>query len=130
MPNGIPIASDSSTAASISPSVWMLSSHSPISANETNAKNTISAARPPPKRHTSRVEAAIVPTQVSHSKTSMKAVTSHSQNERKPSSTAKTGLGFAAVRCSSSQSWASSSLLGSCSQVSEAGQLKSPLSRK
>jgi hypothetical protein len=108
----------------------MLSSQSPISANETNAPNTIRAGRQPPKRQTISTDAAIVPTQVSHSKTSMKAVTSHSQSERKPSSTAKTGLGSAAVRCSSSQVCASSSLRGSCCQVSELGQSKSPLNRK
>ena len=71
-----------------------------------------------------------MPTQVSHSKMSMKAVTSHSQSERKPSSTANTGFGLAAVRCSSSQFCALSSLPGSCFQVSDAGQSKSPLSRK
>ena len=108
----------------------MLSSHSPISANETKAPNTISAARQPPKRHTISTEAAIVPIQVSHSKMSMNAVTSHSHSERKPSSSAKTGFGLSAVRCSSSQSWASSSLRGSSSQVSDAGQSNSPLSRK
>ena len=100
----------------------MLSSQSPISANETKAPNTISAARPPPKRQTSSVEKAIVPIQVSHSKKSMKAVTSHSHSDRKPSSTAKNGFGLSAVRCSSSQFWALSSLRGSSCQVSEVGQ--------
>ena len=108
----------------------MLSSQSPISANETKAPNTISAARQPPKRQTSSAEAAIVPIQVSHSKKSMKAVTSHSHSERKPSSTAKNGFGLSAVRCSSSQFWALSSLRGSSCQVSEVGQSKSPLQQE
>ena len=81
----------------------MLSSHSPISANDTNATSTISAARQPPKRSTIRTDAAIVPTQVSHSSTSLMAVTSHSASARKPSRIAKMMFGFSAVRCSSSQ---------------------------
>ena len=71
-----------------------------------------------------------MPTQVSHSKMSMNAVTSHSHIERKPSSTAKTRLGLSAVRCSSSQFWALSSLAGSCFQISDEGQSNWPLSAK
>ena len=81
----------------------MLSSQSPISANDMNAKRTISAARRPPKRSTIRTDAAIVPTQVSQSSTSLMAVTSHSARARKPSKIAKTMFGFSAVRCSRSQ---------------------------
>ena len=51
-PTGMPIASESSTAADISASVCMLSSHRPMRANETKAPSTISAARQPPKRST------------------------------------------------------------------------------
>ena len=43
-------SSERTTAASISASVWMLGSHSPISANATNAASTMSPARQPPKR--------------------------------------------------------------------------------
>ena len=114
MPNGTPTASDSSTAADISASVWMLSSQSPMSANETNAAATMSAARQPPKRSTISTEAAIVPTHVSHSSRSLSAVTSQSASARKPSKTAKMTFGFSAVRCSSSQV---------CSVVEPLGQL-------
>jgi hypothetical protein len=80
------------TAAVISASVWMLSSQSPSRANDTNAKNTISAARTPPKRSTISVPAAIVPTHVIHSSTFRSAVTSQSQAARNPSRSAKNGL--------------------------------------
>ncbi len=64
--------SESSTAASISASVWMLSSHSPISANETNAASD-DQRRAASRRSAARsaTDAAIVPTQVSHSSTSV-----------------------------------------------------------
>ena len=81
------------TAAVISASVWMLSSQRPRRAKETNAKRVISPARRPPKRSTIRVLAAIMPTQVSHSKKSRSAVTSQSQKARNASSTAKNGFG-------------------------------------
>ncbi len=128
MPIGTPIRIEIVTAAVISASVWMLSSQRPRSAKETNAKRVISPARRPPKRSTIRVLAAIMPTQVSHSKTSSSAVTSQSQKARNASSTAKNGL-EPSVRWSSSQVWASSSLRGSSSQVSEAGQEYSFLKR-
>ena len=121
IPIGIPITSDSATAASMSASVCTLSSHSPISAKETHAATTISAGRRPPKRHTSSADPASVPTQVSHSSASVSAVTSQSASTRKPSKIAKTMFGSAAVRSSSSQSWRSSSLSGSWLQVSDAG---------
>jgi hypothetical protein len=128
MPIGTPIRIEIVTAAVIRASVWMLSSHRPSSANETNARNVIRAARQPPKRSTMSVLAATMPTQVSHSKKSRSAVTSHSQKARKASSTAKNGL-EPSVRCSSSQFCASSSLRGSSSQVRDAGQENSFLKR-
>jgi hypothetical protein len=121
MPIGTPMRIEIETAAVISARVWMLSSQRPSSANDTNAPNTISAARKPPKRRTMSVLAAIMPTQVSHSKAFSSAVTSHSANARNPSSTAKNGF-EPSVRCSRSHSCASSSLRGSSSHVSDAGQ--------
>ncbi len=99
----------------------MLSSHRPISANETNAPSTMSPARQPPKRQTNSVPAAIMPGHVSHSKKSSSAVTSQSAKARKPSRIAKKMFGFSAVRCSSSQSCALSISPGSSDQVSDAG---------
>ena len=62
----------------------MLGSHSPISANEANAANTISAARQPPKRSTiSTRRGDRAPTQVIHSSASVNALTSQSANARK-----------------------------------------------
>ena len=55
MPSGIPTSSESATATSISASVCMLSSHSPVSANEAKAQSVTSAARKPPKRRTRSV---------------------------------------------------------------------------
>ena len=117
-PIGIPISSESDTAASISASVCTLSSHSPISANEANAASTMSPARQPPKRHTISTPAASVPTQVIHSIASLAVVTSQSANARKPSRIAKTKLRSSAVRCSSSQLCALSSRSGSWLHVS------------
>jgi hypothetical protein len=62
-----------------------------MSAKEMNAARTTSPARQPPKRHTISVPAAIVPSQVIHSRTSSSPVTSQSANARNPSSTAKNG---------------------------------------
>ena len=123
IPSGTPIASDSVTAASISASVWMLSSQSPISANEAKAPAVISAARQPPKRSTISTPAANVPTQVSHSSMSVRALTSHSANARKPSKIAKMKFG-SARRCAARAAsvWKSSSSPGSSVHVSEAGQ--------
>ena len=110
------------TAASIRASVCMLSSQSPIRANETNAASTMSAGRQPPKRNTTITPAAITPGQVSQSSASSNAVTSHSASARKPSRIAKTRFGLSAVRSSSSQVWNSSRRSGSSLQVSDAGQ--------
>src|SRR5215211_1759094 len=120
-PNGTPMSSESETAASIRASVCTLSSQRPISANDTNAANTISPARQPPYRHTISTPAASVPTQVIHSSASLNAATSQSANARKPSKIAKTMLRSSAVRCSSSQVWALSSRSGSSLQVSALG---------
>ena len=108
----------------------MLSSHSPISAKEANAAKMMSAARQPPKRSTISVEAAMVPTQVSQSRASFSAMTSHSAKARKPSRSAKMRFGFAAVRSSRSQPCRSSRRAGSWCQTSELGQWSSPFRRK
>ncbi len=100
----------------------MLGSQSPISANDTNAPATSSAARQPPKRSTTSEAAAITPGQVSHSSASLIAVTIHSARARKPSNIAKMRFGFSAVRCSSSQTWRLSRRSGSSAQVSDSGQ--------
>ena len=118
-----------STAAPISASVCMLSSHRSSRANDTNAPSTTSAARRPPNRRTIAVPPTITPTHVSHSRKSRIAVTSHSQAARKASRTAKNGF-EPSVRCSRSQSCASSSLRGSSSQVSAAGQENSFFHRR
>ena len=122
IPIGTPTRSESTTAASIRASVCMLSSHSPMRANETNAANTVSAGRQPPKRNTTITPAAITPTQVSQSSTSSIAVTSHSASARKPSRIAKKTFGPSAVRWSRSQVWNSSRRSGSSLHVSDSGQ--------
>ena len=114
------MASESTTAANMSASVWMAGSHRPISANEMNAASTVSPARQPPKRHTNAVPATIVPSQVIHSSRFSIAVTSQSAKARNASSSAKNGFD-PSVRCSSSQSCALSISRGSSSQTSDAG---------
>ncbi len=76
-------------------------------------------------------EAAIVPTQVSHSSMSLSAVTSHSASARKPSRRAKIDVRVrrpCAGRAASPGRRRARS--GSSSQVSDAGQSNSPCSRK
>ena len=63
-PSGMPTASESPTAASISASVCMLSSQSPSAANEAKAPSMISPARRPPKRSDDERRRALVPTHV------------------------------------------------------------------
>ena len=63
-PSGMPTASESATAASISASVSMLSSQSPSVPNDASAPSMISDARSPPKRRASSVAADVVPAQV------------------------------------------------------------------
>ena len=126
MPIGTPTRSESATAASISASVWMLGSHSPISANERNAARTISAARQPPKRSTISVAAAVTPSQVIHSSASVNARTSHSATARNASRMEKMKFGSVAERCSISQPWKSSSSFGSADHTSDCGHGKSP----
>ncbi len=121
-PIGTPTTSESITAASISASVCIDSSHSPMRAKETSANSTIRPARQPPKRHTIATPAMITPGQVSHSSMSSSAATSQSASARKPSRIAKMTFGFSAVRWSRSHDCASSSSAGRSCQVSEVGQ--------
>src|SRR5688572_16704116 len=125
-PIGMPIRSENATAASISARVWMLDSQSPISANDTNAANTISPARQPPKRATLSVPGAVKPSHVIHSSASVNAFTVHSATARKASRIEKMKFGSVAERCSISQPWKSSSSPGSAPQTSDDGHGKSP----
>ena len=99
-PSGIPTRSERPTAASISENVWMLSSQRPISANDANAASTPSACLQCPKRATTSVPSATVPTQVSFSKNVVNHETRSSRKVAKPLKTEKTKLGFAALRLS------------------------------
>ena len=121
MPTGMPITSENETAANISASVWMLGSHSPISANEANAARTISPARRPPKRATISVPVTVTPSQVIHSSASVKALTVHSAIARNASRIEKMKFGSVAERWSISQPWKSSSSSGSADHTSADG---------
>src|SRR5664279_3756213 len=80
MPSGCPIRSDSETDANVSANVRTTGSHRPIVANNRNAVRTPSAARRPPKRSTTSVPSAVVPTHVSLKKNEVSQPTRSSRN--------------------------------------------------
>src|SRR5258705_2700970 len=121
-PSGIPTSRDSPTAAKISAKVCTLCSQSPISANEANAARTPKACCQRPKRSTTSVPSATVPTQVSFWKNVVNQETRLSRNVAKPLKIAKTKLGLAALRLSLSHVWKRSRSRGSEFQTSEFGQ--------
>jgi hypothetical protein len=121
IPRGIPTASDSPTAASISARVCRLSAHRPIAAKEASAATIQAAARQPPKRSAASVKAAVVPNQVIHSRSRLNQSTRLSTNVANPSKIANAKLGSAAFRWSDSQVWKLSRWPESEFHVSSAG---------
>ncbi len=104
-PSGIPISSESETAAVISAKVCTLSSQRPSTANETNAAATPSAARRLPKRSTTTIPNVAVPTHVSLKKKLVSHETRLSRKFAKPLKIVKTKLGLAPFRSALSQFW-------------------------
>ncbi len=104
-PSGIPISSESETAAVISANVCTLSSQRPISANDANAAATPSAALRLPKRSTTTIPKAAVPTQVSLKKKLVSHETRLSRKVAKPLKIVKKKLGFGRLRSLLSQFW-------------------------
>src|SRR5581483_6577393 len=105
MPTGTPIASESATEANVSAKVRMLASQTPSAANDTNAAAVPSAARRPPKRSTTAVPSAAVPTHVSLKKKLVSQPTMSSRKVATPLNTTKKTLGCGTLRRSLSQVW-------------------------
>ena len=129
-PSGIPIASERPTAASISASVCMLSTQSPLAANATKAASAQIAARTPPKRSETRTPATVTPTHVIQPRKLVNQLTRSSRKSAKPLNARITTLGLSALRWSTSQVWKSLRCVGSVFHVSEAGHGYSALSAK
>src|SRR5262245_16132869 len=121
----MPTSSESATAENINANVSMDSSQSPSSPKLANAASTPSAARRPPKRSTTSVPSARVPTQVSEWKNEVSHDTRSSRNVENPLKIVNTKLGSGTLRLSLSQVWKSSRWRGSEFQVSHAGHVSS-----
>ena len=78
----------------------MLAVQSPERANDANATSVRTAARSPPNRQTRSVPATVVPTHVSHERSSVNQATSSSTKMRNPSKIVKIRLLSSAERCS------------------------------
>src|SRR6266849_8047915 len=122
-PSGMPIRSDKLTDAKVSANVRTLGSHTPVAANETNAASTISAARRPPKRSTTRVPSAVVPAQVSLRRNDVSQPTRWSRKLATPLNTRNTMLGCGTLRLLLSHAWKLSRSCASEFHVSAAGHV-------
>src|SRR5689334_24068841 len=99
----------------------MLGSQSPMSANERHAARTPSAALTPPKRSSSRTNAAVVPTQVRSSRSEFSHDTRLSRKELNPLKIEKTKLGSGSLRLFESERWKLSRCPESEFQTSQSG---------
>ncbi len=120
-PSGSPTRSERPTAASMSESVCMLSTQSPLAANVAKAASAQIPARAPPNRRETATPATVTPTQVIQSSRSSNRVTRPSSMFANPLKARMTRLGLSALRWSTSQVWKSFRCVGSVFQVSEAG---------
>jgi len=103
IPSGMPTSSERDTAAIISASVWMLSSHRPLSANVAKATIAQIAAFGPPNRSDTRTPTTAVPIQVIQPQNLISQDTRSSRNDAKLLNAWMTTLGSSALRWSTSQ---------------------------